>query len=66
MKRNEKILIARRIYWSASVLLLSLKTVADNRRHGTHGKHSQRCDCFTQCYSCMWDVMTGRDEKKDS
>lgn len=55
----------RNTYWAASLVLLALKGVGDLKSHGTHGVHSQRCACLSQCYACMWSAATARPEPQD-
>ena len=38
-------------------ILTGIKIWADYRKHATHGKHSQRCDCFSQCLPCATEAI---------
>ena len=49
--------------WAILAAMLAIsKAIADYRRHGTHGKHSQRCRCLGNCSFCSVSVaVTGGD-----
>jgi len=40
----------------ASLALVTVKSVADYRRHDGHDKHSQTCDCLGGCTLCAVDT----------
>jgi hypothetical protein len=37
-----------------------IATVGNRRRHRTHDKHSQNCECFASCQWCVATALAGK------
>jgi hypothetical protein len=59
-------MMLRNLYWGISLALVAGKAAADVFKHQEHAPHGQRCDCYTNCVSCIYETLRRQQRREYS